>query len=136
MRKLMASCQCGAVNIELNHKPDFVNDCNCSLCARFGALWGYYDPADVSIVGTTTSYVRPDRSAPVVEVHTCITCEVTTHWALTQAHQDSTGISDKMGVNMRLFDKSDLRGVELRFPDGLAWDGEQTYGYVKPATTL
>ena len=41
-----------------------------------------------------------------------------------------------MGVNMFLFPQEDLRGVEVRFPDGAAWSGEGAYGYRKAAVIL
>lgn len=44
--------------------------------------------------------------------------------------------SDTMGVNMRLFDEVDLKGIEVRFPDGKNWFGAVEYGYRKDAVGL
>jgi len=133
-----ASCHCGRVQLRIAHRPDYMNDCNCSLCAKAGAVWGYCAPEEVEVRGETPAaikgYVRGDYPDPAVRVHYCGHCDVTTHWTLTEsyaaAHPED---ADVMAVNMRLFDDAAKTGVELRFPDGAAWDGEGDYGYVREA---
>jgi len=136
MTKLSTSCPCGAVQICIADKPEFINDCDCSFCVPSGAIWGYYPTGDVDIHGTTVALTREDRSAPVVEIHSCATCKTTTHWQITKDHQTAHGPVDQMGVNMNLFERSDLAGVELRFPDGKNWNGEPEYGYRKEAVVF
>jgi hypothetical protein len=131
MKIYTASCHCHAVKIVLNHKPDFINDCNCSLCSKAEAIWGYYHPRDVQISGETGSFTRVGLPNPAVEIHFCKGCQTTTHWVLTETYKQGSGVTDTMGVNMHLFDESELQGVELRFPDGKAWFGEGEYGYRK-----
>ncbi len=123
---MTSGCHCGAVQITLESKSDYVNDCNCSLCSNAGALWGYFAPSDVAIVGETQSYVRADRAEPGVSIHFCKTCGATTHWS-PAPHIPQT----MMGVNMRLFAPREMAGVELRFPNGRDWDGRSAYGYVR-----
>jgi hypothetical protein len=119
-------CHCRAVRITLRTKPEYVNDCNCSLCSNAGALWGYFSPSDVWIDGETQNYVRVDRKQPGVSVHFCGTCGATTHWSPLPRFPQTM-----MGANMRLFDPGELFGVELRFPNGRNWDGRSAYGYVR-----
>ncbi|MEE9433658.1 MAG: aldehyde-activating protein [Sphingorhabdus sp.] len=101
------------------------------------AVWGYYAAADVEVVGETRGYSRSDYPDPAVRIHSCGACGVTTHWTLTEdfaaKHPEEAG---RMGVNMRLFDDAAKAGVELRFPDGAAWDGEGEYGYVRDAVVV
>lgn len=136
MKSLSAACHCGAVNIQVSHPPEYLNDCNCSLCRSAGALWGYYLIADVAITGETQSYTRADKTSPAVQLHFCRDCGTTSHWTLTETYVLETGVSGHMGVNMRLFDESDLIGVELRFPDGKAWSGDGDYTYRKAPVIL
>ncbi|MBP6011001.1 MAG: GFA family protein [Alphaproteobacteria bacterium] len=124
-----ATCHCGAVQIAIAHRPTFVHDCNCSLCSKSGAVWGYFSTTDVNVSGATQSYQRADRSNAAVKIHFCASCGSTTHWTLTENHMSRTGINDRMGVNMRLFDCRALTGVELRFPDGKSWTGAGDFGY-------
>ena len=125
---LDTTCHCGSVDVSIQHKPDFINDCNCSLCSKAGGLWGYYNLTEVKISGPTHSYSRIDYPNPAVEIHFCPLCGSTTHWVLTEDYKLRSGVSDRMGVNMRLFVEGDLAGVEVRFPDGKAWDGQGDYG--------
>jgi hypothetical protein len=128
---MTGKCSCGTVAITLARKPQFVNDCDCSFCSRLGAWWGYFTPDDVQVLGRTASFQREDRKQPAVDAHFCLKCGSTTHWTLRPHLGNET-----MGVNMRLFDISDLQGVEHRFPDGANWDGASTYGYRKAATMI
>lgn len=59
-----------------------------------------------------------------------------THWKLTPEYKRTMDNSDTMGVNMRLFDEVDLKGIEVRFPDGKNWFGAVEYGYRKDAVVL
>ena len=134
---LTATCHCGAVSIRVAVKPEYINECNCSLCSKHGVWWGYYPVADVTVSGATTGYSRTDRTDQAVCLHFCGSCGCTTHWTLTSAfaaqHPEE---ANRMGVNMRLFARDALAGVELRFPDGRAWEGDGTFGYVRAADVI
>lgn len=134
---LSATCHCGAVHVQVAHAPDFIFECNCSLCESHGVWWGYYTPDEVEVTGETRGYGRADREVPAVEVHFCPRCGCTTHFALSAAWLEKSGAAnDRMGVNMRLFDRAALTGVKLHFPDGRAWDGVGEWGYVRKAVDL
>jgi len=109
---LQASCHCGAVHLELKMPPQALTDCNCSICRRYGALWAYYPPKEVSIIApddATEVYVWGDRS---IEFHRCKHCGCVTHWA------PLTGNTERMGVNARLLDPEALRSLRVRKLDG------------------
>ena len=132
---LSASCHCGAVHVQIALAPDYLNECNCSLCDSHGVWWGYFDPPDVTVTGETKVYTRADREDPAVSLHFCGTCGCTTHWTLLPAFLEKVG-EVKCGVNMRLFAREVLAGVELRFPDGRGWDGIGQWGFVRAAELL
>ncbi|GAB5412618.1 MAG: hypothetical protein Cons2KO_02210 [Congregibacter sp.] len=50
-------------------------------------------------------------------------CGATTHFDMSEAFKSINPSVDHVGVNMRLFDHSDLTGVEVRYPDGANWSG-------------
>jgi hypothetical protein len=58
---LKLSCLCGQVRIEILRRPDFINECNCTLCSKSGARWAYFHPSDVTVTGTTKGYSREER---------------------------------------------------------------------------
>jgi hypothetical protein len=124
------SCLCGQVHVTLETRPEYINECNCTLCSKSGARWGYFSPAQVSIDGATKGYSRADKEAPNAEVHFCTECGSTTHFVLTKGAVAKFG-NTMMGVNMGLADEADLSGLEVRFPDGRAWPGSGGFDYVR-----
>ena len=132
---LKLSCLCGQVRIEIAKRPDFINECNCSLCSKSGARWAYFHPSEVSVVGTTKEYSREDKEDPAAEIRFCANCGSTTHFILTASAVSKFGNS-QTGVNVRLADEKDLAGIELRYPDGRAWPGKGAFGYVQEARII
>ena len=128
---LTLSCLCGQIRTEINKRPDYINECNCTLCSKTGASWAYFHPSDVAIEGTTTGYRRGDKEDPAAEIQFCAHCGSTTHFILTPSAISTFG-NVQLGVNMRLADERDLAGIELRFPDGRVWPGSGSFGYVQP----
>jgi hypothetical protein len=107
-----ASCHCGVVRIEIDHAPQEVTECNCSICRRYGVLWAYYSPSQVQLSptdGATNIYMWDDRS---IEFHRCNTCGCVSHWTPVDKTQA------RMGVNARLMDPSALAEARLRHLDG------------------
>jgi len=131
-----ASCHCGAVQVTIAHLPDYMQNCNCSLCRKSGSVWGYFGAADVEVLGETKSYQRRDCSEPAIQLHFCKTCGSTTHWCLIEDFKQRTKAEDRIGVNMRLFEELELVGTELRFPDGKNWAGDGAFTYRRDAIIL
>ena len=129
------SCHCGHVVLQTEKRPDFIHECNCTLCQKTGAIWGYFQPREVAVVGTTIGYSRADKSEPGVSIRFCPQCGSTTHFELTDATIAKFG-NTMLGVNMRLVDERELEGVELRYPDGRAWSGQGEFGYVREARII
>ena len=129
------SCACGQVRINVRKRPEFIHECNCTLCSKAGARWGYFHPSEASVEGATEGHRRDDKADPNAEVHACTSCGSTTHFVLTEGAIARFG-NRVMGVNMWLADPRDLAGIELRYPDGLAWSGEGPFTYVRDARIL
>ncbi|HSQ95465.1 MAG TPA: aldehyde-activating protein [Croceibacterium sp.] len=132
---LSLSCLCGQIAIELKKKPDFIQECNCTLCNKTGARWAYFHPSEVSVDGSPKGYCRGDKDEPNAQVQFCPTCGSTTHFVLTE-HAISKFGNSLMGVNMWLADARDIAGTELRYPDGRAWSGEGDFAYVREPSII
>jgi hypothetical protein len=124
------SCLCGQICVETSKPPDYIHECNCTLCSKAGARWGYFHPSEVSVEGEAEGYCREDKDDPSAQIRFCAKCGSTTHFVLTESAVATHG-NVVMGVNMRLADESDLAGIELRYPDGRAWSGEGGFAYVR-----
>ena len=115
--ELVAACHCGRSTIRLPRAPDFVIQCNCSLCTKTGFRGVYFGSDELAIDGEFQSYVREDLKQPYLATHRCAHCGTTTHW---------TPLSDppheRMGVNARLVDPALLDGIPVREVDGASWD--------------
>ena len=109
---LTGSCHCGAVKIQVAHKPRRLTSCNCSICRRHAGLWGYFDKSKVKIVarrGALNRYVWGDKCLALCR---CATCGCVTHW------KPIGRASDRMGVNFRNFDPSVIESTRVRRLDG------------------
>ena len=126
------TCACGSVTVTVKRKPDFVNDCDCTLCRKSGGVWGYFTSEEVNVDGRTMAFARADKAVPIVEIHSCAVCGSTTHSRLTDAYKAEHDGVDQVGVNMRLFDIEQLDGVEIRYPNGSGWAGEGPFDYRRP----
>lgn len=128
---MTGGCHCGAVSVTVPQRPPYVNFCDCSLCAKSGGVWGYYERIELTVDGETESYRRSDYEKPAVEMHFCPGCGTTTHWVTTEHFEGKHA-----GVNMRIFEPAELEGVEARFPDGRNWFGDTTPAQRRPSGKL
>lgn len=117
-RGLTGACHCGGVTVVVPAPPAYLGRCNCTLCTKTGAVWGYYDPAEVRVTprAPLVSYVRADMAEPSLATDRCATCGCIVQW-----HAIVPLETPRMGVNMNLFEHADLAGVEIRAIDGRSW---------------
>jgi hypothetical protein len=113
---LVATCHCGRTTIHLPRKPDYVGQCNCSLCTKTGVRGIYFGSEEIEISGEFDSYVRTDLDQAYLTLFRCANCGVATHWEPLTPRPHA-----RMGVNARLLDPALLDGVEIRHVDGASW---------------
>ncbi len=107
-----AACHCTAVRFEISELPDWVLDCNCTVCRRYGGIWSYPAPGNVKIVSgkdATDTYVWGDRE---LAFHRCKTCGCVTHMEAVTADPPQI-----YGINARLIPTLDPASVRLRQKD-------------------
>lgn len=114
---IQASCHCGAVGIEIPAMPAAATSCNCSICRRLGALWGFFPLDAVRVTvhsGTTHEYAWGKKTRRFIR---CATCGCTTHVCPSEP-----GPGSEIEVNMRLFEPGDVGRLRIRRFDGAtAW---------------
>lgn len=127
---LTASCHCGSTRIELPHVPKSATQCNCSYCARTGAIWAYFAPGEMRFVSRDKDAVY-SASGGVNQHHFCGNCGMQTwgdspDWASmynldgTPKNGDPTALPTMRihGVNLRLVDDLDWSAIEVTQADG------------------
>lgn len=112
--QLVATCHCKRIQIQLPSKPTIFNECHCTVCYKYGALWAYYTRSDVTVnVAEDTKlepYIREDSNG-VISFNRCAHCGCMTHWWGTAKF---AGPGNKMGINCRLVPESDVKDIDKR----------------------
>lgn len=117
--KIKGSCHCGATQFEVDAAPATVTRCTCSLCAKRGALWAYYTPAQFRLLTPREQLATYRWKTKTVQHHFCATCGCGT---FSESPDWSTGQADfenpKIGINAHLFDDIDLAAITVEVIDG------------------
>lgn len=117
---IQASCHCGNVSISIKQPPKNLISCNCSICQRLGALWGYFLPEDITIntkQNPSKAYQWGDKN---IDFQHCSNCGCTTHYIPTQ---DSG--RENIAVNFRMVDKAICEVINVKY-----FDGAKTWKFV------
>jgi hypothetical protein len=127
---LTATCHCGATKIELPHPPLRAGECNCTFCARTGAVWGYYQPGELNILSNTADKFY-SASGMGNEHHFCSNCGMQTYgvspdWGslynndgtLKEGATAGVPTGQIFAINLRLIDDFDWSSVEVEQMDG------------------
>ncbi|MCJ8298165.1 MAG: hypothetical protein MJK13_04410 [Pseudomonadales bacterium] len=118
-------CHCGAITFETTELPQWLTECNCSICHRLGSLWAHVQIETVTFNDnqkpdaalTSIRYVQGDKS---LAVHSCKNCGCTTHWE--NLHPDKSSV---MALNFRMCERADIKDIRIR-----KFDGADTWSYI------
>ena len=109
---MRTSCHCGRIAIDVAPPPR-VTCCNCSVCSRYQALWGYYQPHEVTLEvepGCERAYTWGDRELEFVH---CSHCGCITHYRTIAGQPDP-----RIAVNFRMLVEGTVDGIPVRYFDG------------------
>lgn len=87
-------------------------ECNCSLCSRYGVIWGYFTKAQVVINAAEHdlhSYCHGDKS---IDFYRCGHCGCVTHYTSTDTSRD------RVAVNYRMFGTDVVKQLRIQLFDG------------------
>ena len=117
---LHGACHCGAVQIEVDSKPESISKCTCSICHRYGARWAYYTRQSARILDSEEvlrKYLWGDKT---IEFYHCGTCGCITHYESVEKTDDG-----RIAVNTRMMQQADIDSVPVR-----TFDGAVTWKYL------
>lgn len=117
---LKGSCHCGATQFEVPEPPASVTSCNCSFCAKRGALHAYYPIAQFKLLTARDRVSTYQWGHYIGQHHHCGICGCATY---SEFPSFDTGEPDyvnmRAAVNARLFgDDLDLAAVPVEQIDG------------------
>jgi len=105
---LSVACHCRNLQVEIDQMPEFLADCNCSICRSYSALWGYYEPSQVIVrVGSlgSSSYIWGDQQLKFMR---CSSCGCVTHYVTTELCSE-----DRVAVNFRLLEHRAIEEIPI-----------------------
>jgi hypothetical protein len=117
---MIASCHCGATKIQAPGAPTSAKECNCSFCARTGAVWAYYAPDQLAFLSTEDERTYSARG--MNQHHFCGRCGMQTwgdspDWASAYNADGSA----KEGFTPGTVPTQRIYGINLRLVDDLDW---------------
>lgn len=118
-KQLKTSCHCGAIKVTAPRLPNYINECQCSICRRYGAAWAYYKFDEVKI-SPEVETSRHDQSTIGYfwgnRAHSfdfCSKCGSIMYWWPINEKGEQT--HESCGINTRMVnDPDDLNWVERR----------------------
>ena len=107
---LSITCHCKAIRITFPPLREPANECLCSICRRYGALWAYYKPDEVHIAGDPTeAYVWGKKR---LSFNRCKTCGCMTHYTVLGDTEP------RVAVNCRMLEREDFDSLKTELSDG------------------
>ena len=110
---IRGQCHCGNIQLSIPKLTETATGCNCSICHRYAAIWGFYTESEVVVtVGEDgmSSYSYGDRQ---ISFNRCSRCGCITHYTSTTPTEHT-----RLAVNYRMFPAGVVEQVKVRKFDG------------------
>lgn len=108
------SCHCGTVKWQCSKVLQTATACNCTLCRRYGVLWGYdYQDEAISVSGATQAYSHGEGG---IGFHFCAHCGCVAYWRAVEVQPDGRR---RIAVNLRLAEPDAVADIAIKHFDGL-----------------
>ena len=109
-------CHCGRVRFEVDAPAELtVDDCNCSMCSRFGYLHLIVPAERFRLVKGKDSLTTYTFNTGTAKHHFCSTCGVKSFY-VPRSHPDG------FSVNARCIDSATVTGMKVNPVDGRNWE--------------
>lgn len=115
-------CHCGNVTLTIRRLTNVATKCNCSLCRRYAALWGYPTEPEVNIAVGKYELKSYEHGDKCISFQHCSNCGCVTHYTSTPQSR-----SDRVAVNYNMFSGDLIEAIRIRYFDGAdSWEYIQT----------
>lgn len=118
---ITGSCHCGRTAFQIDGEiPAALTRCTCSFCAKRGALYAYYRPAQFRLTTPKENVATYRWNTKLVAHNFCPTCGCATFTDSPAFEPNGSwdGETRRLGVNARLFDGFDAADAPVTVIDG------------------
>ena len=111
---IKGSCHCGKVRYEADLDLGAgTGKCNCSICAKRGALWAFGKPSQVKILKGESALTDYQFGKKRIHHLFCATCGIQSF-----AHGKGPGGAEMVAVNVRCLDGVEVDSLPVKKVDG------------------
>jgi hypothetical protein len=108
--RLTITCHCKAIRLTFPPLREPANECLCSVCRRYGALWAYYKEDEVEVEGDAIEgYAWRGKK---ISFNRCKHCGCMTHYTVLRDTEP------RVAVNCRMLEKEEYEKLESEQSDG------------------
>ena len=118
---ITGSCHCGGTSFRIDGAiPPKLTRCTCSICAKRGVLWAYFQPGEFHPASSAAGDAVYRWNTKLVAHHFCPTCGCATYSDSPAFEPDGSWDKQtrRIGVNARLFDDFDAAAAPVDVIDG------------------
>jgi hypothetical protein len=107
------SCHCGQIAYEFDGEIGEAMDCNCSFCAKRGALLHFIPASDFRLSTPREALATYKFNKHVIDHHFCKVCGIGPF-----AEGKGPGGQTMVAINARCVDGVDPRALKIKFHNG------------------
>jgi hypothetical protein len=108
--RVTITCHCKAIRITFPPLREPANECLCSICRRYAALWAYYKEDEVQVEGDAIEgYAWRGKK---ISFNRCKHCGCMTHYTVLRDTEP------RVAVNCRMLEKEEYEKLESEQSDG------------------
>ena len=111
MSSYAGACHCGTVSFRIDHQPDELTTCDCSLCEMRAAIMAKVPEAKLTIVAGEDSLTLYEWNSRVAKHYCCRRCGI-------YVFRRKRAAPDHYGVNVRCLPGLDRTSLPLRATEG------------------
>lgn len=117
--EIRGSCHCGAIQWKVP-EPTEMHECNCSYCARLGAIWAAYSVDQFELVTMPERLGGYQFGTFKGQHYHCPNCGMATHgWSPGWSDDGKPDFDNpQIGVNMRMAPEFDRSAYTIEQMDG------------------
>lgn len=117
MKTYSGGCHCGAVRFEVVTRLDKLMECNCSICAKKGALHHRVPPERFTLIAGQDALALYQFGSNKAKHWFCRRCGI-------QPFTNPRSAPEIYSINVRCLDDadSDIAGIEVQKFDGKNWE--------------